>query len=180
MRLLFELDKHDYIPGGTVGRRPSVRGIIVQNGLLLMVHSLRDDYYKFPGGGIDGSETHTETLCREVREETGMTVRPETVRTYGLVRRIQKGVREDIFLQENFYYFCEISGETGAQSLDRYEAEEQFTPEWVTPAHAIAVNEAALAASRKDGFEAAMVEREIRVLGILTAEFPALFARSKL
>ena len=107
MRLLFEIDKKDYIEGGTVGRRPSVRGIIVQDGKLAVVHSLKYDYYKLPGGGIDPGETHEETLIREVHEESGLRVIPESIREWGFVRRTQKGKREDIFVQENFYYLCD-------------------------------------------------------------------------
>ncbi len=51
MRLLFNLDKKDYREGGSVGVRPSVRGIIVRGGKIAMVRSKKYDYYKFPGGG---------------------------------------------------------------------------------------------------------------------------------
>ena len=37
MRLLFNLDKKDYREGGSVGVRPSVRGIIVRGGKIAMV-----------------------------------------------------------------------------------------------------------------------------------------------
>ena len=176
MRLLFAIDKGDYLPGGTVGRRPSVRGIIVREGNIAMVHSLRDDYYKLPGGGIDAGETHAETLVREVREEAGLCVIPESIRPYGFVRRTQKGKVEDIFIQENFYYFCETDGKTVPQSLDAYEAEERFTPEWVTPAQAIAVNARALRSTKSDRHGSVMLERENRVLCMLLEEFPAIFA----
>ena len=175
MRLLFEIDKHDYIAGGSVGRRPSVRGIIVRNGLIAMVHSLRGGCYKLPGGGIDGEETHAQTLLREVHEETGLRVIPESIREWGFVRRTQKGQTEDIFIQENFYYFCDVGDAADAQSLDPYEAEERFTPEWVTPAQAIAENAQALTGTESDSHRAVMIERENRVLRMLLAEFPALF-----
>ena len=136
MRVLFEIDKKDYITGGTVTRRPSVRGIIVRDGRLAMVHSLKYDYYKFPGGGIEPDETHEQALIREVREETGLLVLPESIRAFGMVRRLQRGWNEDLFLQENYYYFCEVSDLAAAQMLDDYEAEERFTLEFVTAAHA--------------------------------------------
>lgn len=56
MRLLFEIDKKDYVIGGSVFSRPSARGIIIKNGKIAMVHSRKYDYYKFPGGGIEGNE----------------------------------------------------------------------------------------------------------------------------
>ena len=51
MRLLFEMDKKDYKENGTVGIRPSVRGIIVKDKKIAMIYSKKYNYYKFPGGG---------------------------------------------------------------------------------------------------------------------------------
>lgn len=102
MRNLFTIDTHDYDPNGKACIRPSVRGIIIQGGKILMVHSIKYDYYKFPGGGIEPGETLEAALCREVAEESGMAVLPESVREYGLVHRIQKGEREDVFIQDNY------------------------------------------------------------------------------
>ena len=177
MRLLFELDTKDYVTGGTVTRRPSVRGIIVRDGQLVMVHSLKYDYYKFPGGGIEADETHEQALIREVREETGMTVLPGSIRPFGLVRRIQKGHCEDIFLQENFYYFCAVSDAAGVQALDDYEADEQFTPESVSAGAARETNLTHPHGSKaEDPQFPVMLDRENRVLTLLQTEYPAVFA----
>ena len=139
MRHLFTIDTHDYDPNGSVFVRPSVRAIIIEDQKVLMVHSLKYDYYKFPGGGINAGEGMEEALCREVAEEAGRLVMPGSVREYGLVRRITKHDKADIFLQDNFYYLCQV-GEALAQNLDDYEAEERFTPEFVNPGHAIETN----------------------------------------
>ena len=141
MRHLFTIDTHDYDPNGTVEVRPSVRGIVVREGRVLLVHSLKYDYYKFPGGGIEPGEDPMAAMIRETREEAGLTVIPESVREYGLVHRIQRGVKDEneCFIQDNFYYLCQV-GDAVAQNLDDYEAEERFTPEFVTPERAIHVN----------------------------------------
>ncbi len=141
MRKLFEMDAKNYKEGGTVGRRPSVRGIIFGGGKLAMVHSLKYDYYKFPGGGIENGETHEQTLCREVMEETGLGIHPATIKEYGYVIRKEKGNPEDVFIQENFYYLARVTSKIANQKLDAYEAEEQFTLEWVDIADAVEVNE---------------------------------------
>lgn len=141
MRILFELDAKNYKEGGTIGRRPSVRGIIFCDGKLAMVHSLKYDYYKFPGGGIENGETHEQTLCREVMEETGLEIHPSTIEEYGLVVRKEKGNPEDVFIQENFYYLAKATSTIAEQKLDDYEAEEKFTLEWVDITEAIEVNE---------------------------------------
>ncbi len=139
MRHLFTIDTHDYDPNGTVLRRPSVRAIIIRGGKVLMVHSLKYDYYKFPGGGIEAGECMEEALCREVAEESGFAVVPGSIREYGLVHRISKGTEADVFIQDNYYFLCDVSDSIG-QHLDDYEAEERFTPEWVTPEQAIECN----------------------------------------
>ncbi len=140
MRLLFEIDTKDYNPNGTVAVRPSVRGIIIRDNRLAMIHSLKYDYYKFPGGGMEKTETQLQTLIREVAEESGLQVIPSSVRAYGYVHRIQKGIPEDVFIQDNYYYLCESEETVGKQSLDDYEDDELFTLEWVTPETALNTN----------------------------------------
>ena len=165
MRHLFTIDTHDYDPNGSVFVRPSVRAIIIEDQKVLMVHSLKYDYYKFPGGGINAGEGMEEALCREVAEEAGRVVVPGSVQEYGLVRRITKHDKADIFLQDNFYYLCQV-GEAVAQNLDDYEAEERFTPEFVTPRHAIETNRF----HDHDGKWGIVQERESRVLERLMEE----------
>ena len=74
MRLLFELDTKDHNRNSARLIRPSVRAIIIQSGRIAMIHSLKYNYYKFPGGGIENSENHLLALLREVREEAGLMV----------------------------------------------------------------------------------------------------------
>ena len=129
MRELAVYDYKNYKENGTVGKRPSARGIIICEGKIAMVHSLKYDYYKFPGGGIDSGESNLDALMREVEEETGLIVIPESIQEYGLVLRKEKGKFEDIFIQENFFYFCDVEKETASQKLDDYEADEEFVLE---------------------------------------------------
>ena len=82
MRELFVMDLKNYDPNGTVGRRPSVRGIIIKDGRIAMMHSCRYDYYKLPGGGIEPGESLEETLVREVQEESGLVVKKDTIQEF--------------------------------------------------------------------------------------------------
>ena len=145
MRLLFEIDAKDYDPAGRRFYRPSVRGIIIRENRVAMIHSLAFDYYKFPGGGMEPGEDQLETLIREVREETGLAVDPASVREYGWVHRIHRSHRptEEIFVQENYDYLCDAPGEPGETALTPKEAEERFVLEFVDPQAAIRANEAA-------------------------------------
>ena len=171
MRLLFTLDKKDYDESMPRFVRPSVRGIIIRDGKVAMVHSLKYDYYKFPGGGIENDEDHRTTLCREAAEEAGLRVIPASVREYGLVHRVQKDDRNRVFVQDNYYYLCEAETEACGQNLDAYEAEEKFVPEWVDPEQAIRINRTS-AEKEPDGYStfALMLEREARVLELLLEE----------
>lgn len=167
MRELAVYDYKNYKENGTVGKRPSARGIIICEGKIAMVHSLKYDYYKFPGGGIDSGESNLDALMREVEEETGLIVIPESIQEYGLVLRKEKGKFEDIFIQENFFYFCDVEKETASQKLDDYEADEEFVLEWVKPELAIEAN---LHHDHKDkvsNIAIHMMEREANVLSLL-------------
>lgn len=167
MRELAVYDYKNYIENGTVGKRPSVRGIIIRNGRIAMVHSLKYDYYKFPGGGIDCGESHLDALIREVEEEAGLIVISESVKEYGLVLRREKGKCEDLFIQENFYYFCDVEDEVTCQKLDDYEAEEKFVLEWIAPESAIEANLYHNHKDKDSDRARHMMEREANVLALL-------------
>lgn len=160
MKLLFTLDTKNYDLNGTVVNRPSVRSIIIKDDKVAMVHSLKYNYYKFPGGGIEKDESLIDALIRETLEETGLNIIKTSIKEYGYVHRIQKGDYEDVFIQDNFYYLCEVEDQINKQDLDDYEEEEQFTLKYLHPSTAIEAN-------RKTHYDPIMAEREIKVLELL-------------
>lgn len=139
MRQLAVLDWAEGV-NGTESRRPSVRGVIIEGHRIAMVYSTVHDFYKFPGGGLEAGESHADALIREVAEETGLTVIPESITPYGMVHRREKGFDAALFIQDNYYYLCQVQTQTEPQRLDAYEADAGFTLRWVTPAEAIAAN----------------------------------------
>lgn len=165
MKRLFTIDLKDYNENGKKFYRPSVRGIIFDDkGNIAMVYSQKYHYYKFPGGGVEGNETHIETLAREIKEEAGMTLIPESVKEFGEVLRIQKKDDEDtIFIQYNYYYTCKVEDEIGEQNLDDGEKDAEFVLKFVPIEEAIKVN----AAFQGKPIKKQMIEREKRVLEIL-------------
>ncbi|MBQ6755752.1 MAG: NUDIX domain-containing protein [Oscillospiraceae bacterium] len=163
MRELFSMDKRDYDGIQNWFVRPSVRAIITRDGKILMVRSKTLGFCKFPGGGIEAGESHIEALAREVGEESGYLIAKESVRPFGMVHRVQKGDMGDIFLQDNFYYTCEIADQC-ERRLDDYEREEGFEPEWLTIDEAIKIN------AEYRGRYADMILRERRVLEIIKSE----------
>lgn len=168
MRLLFELDKRDYENCTHTFVRNSARSVIISGRTLAMIHSIKYDYYKFPGGGIEKGEDPVDAMMRETREEAGLVVRPETIREYGCVHRIQKSDMDETecFIQDNFYYLCQAEEGGVAQQLDLYESEEKFTLEYVEPETVIAKNRSVSLTP----YDPVMFEREARVIELLMAE----------
>ena len=168
MMLLFELDLKNYDKNGKVFNRPSARAIIIKDKKIYMIHSLLFDYYKFPGGGIEKEETNLDALIRETAEEAGLIVIKDSIKEYGYVNRIQQSDKEEysIFMQENYYYICEVENQKINQKLDDYEDYEKFTLELVDPRIAIETNR------NNDHGNKDMVEllREAKVLELLIKE----------
>ncbi len=152
-----------------VFRRPSARAIILQGTKIALVYSKKERYFKFPGGGIHDDEDKKEALIREVREEVGLVVIPETISEYGSVMRRQKSVVDEntIFEQENYYYFCDVRDEAVSQELEDYESEAEFELRIVDIDEAIATN---AAYTTDNFFNEVMIKREKRVLEMIKQE----------
>ena len=168
MRLLFEMDKRDYGQCLYTFARHSARSVIIREGLVAMIHSLKYDYYKFPGGGIEDGENPIEAMIRETREEAGLIVIPESVKEYGYVHRIQRSDRDaaECFVQDNFYYLCEAEDKRAPQQLDDYEAREAYRLEFTAPLWAIKKNRGV----KESPHNQTMFEREARVLECLISD----------
>lgn len=169
MKELFDMDLKDYNPEGKVFSRPSARAIIFRNGKILLIYSKKYNYYKFPGGGIEKGEDPKEALIREVQEESGYRIIPQSVLEYGKVLRRQKDSYDEngIFEQENFYFFCEIFDEKADRNLDDYETEEGFTPVWVEPIIASRHNQYEYHAA---GADLIMIKRDAKVMDMADLE----------
>ena len=168
MKLLFEIDKKNYDNDGKAFIRPSARAIIIKDNKIYMVHSLVYDYYKFPGGGIEKNESTIDALIRETKEEAGLIVIKDSIKEYGYVHRVQKADEPSYskFIQDNFYYICDVENKILEQQLDDYENFEKFTLELVDPKIAININR-----NKEHGpIDLGMIEREAKVLELLIKE----------
>lgn len=135
------IDLENYIEGGTVFKRTAVRGIIRRNGKFLIIHSMKYGDYKFPGGGKHADEELLDTLVREVQEETGYRVKPETARVYMKVMERRKGDPDDLMEMTSWYYVCDVEDEPGGRNLDDYEEEYDYRVQWMSLEDAVAANE---------------------------------------
>ncbi|MCQ2493500.1 MAG: NUDIX domain-containing protein [Lachnospiraceae bacterium] len=166
MKELFSIDLKDYDPNDSVFRRPSARAVIIKDNIIAMVYSVKERYYKFPGGGIKDGEDISVALAREVKEEVGLVVKPESISEFGSVMRRQKSNYTDntIFEQENYYFWCECEENVVDQNLDDYEKEAEFILKYVDIDEAIKVNSEY---KSDDFFDEIMIQREKKVLELV-------------
>ncbi len=163
MQTILLMDEHNYDENLPELRRTAVRGVIFREGRLLLVRSSFGEV-KFPGGGQEAGEDDTATLIREVLEETGFRVQPESIRPFGQVveRRLSRH-EPMIWHQINRYYFCSIGG---SQQECCYSANEQkygIHQVWLTLEDALEVNRQML---RREGCNP-WNQREMRALEAL-------------
>lgn len=104
-------------------------GIVIKDGKVLAMHRINkgNEYYVFPGGGVEEGETPEQAAMREIGEETSITVIPKK-----FVYHITWDTGE-----ENFFYLCDyVSGEPRLQpdseELEQMKGGEQvYEPMWV-------------------------------------------------
>ncbi|MCR5677734.1 MAG: NUDIX domain-containing protein [Agathobacter sp.] len=131
METLFTLDKKDYSPDMPIQERHAVRGIIERDGKFIMQQSKEGDF-KIPGGGIEPGETHVQALAREVREEVGLLVIPESVRPIGEI--VEK--RRDIFdptrtyIAHSYFYVCDVGEQSVEPQMTESELRLGYHPVW--------------------------------------------------
>ena len=108
MEKLLVMDAHNYPPDMEEIYRVAVRGIIFIEGKLLMIENSFGEA-KLPGGGIEGDEDDYTALLREVKEETGFDVIPESIVPFGEIEEKRLSVKEPmIWHQFSRLYFCDV------------------------------------------------------------------------
>ncbi len=127
--------KQKRVPVAKLEFRPSVYGVIVRGGKVLL--SKQFGGYDFPGGAIDLGETIDKALTREVWEETGL--------------RVKRGklllVKDDFFIHPKtgkyfhsillFYTCTNPRGKISTAHFDAYERQYAGRAEWIPIAKAL-------------------------------------------
>lgn len=135
----------DYNRSWPMIHRDACRAILIQKGLLAMIHSEVDGDYKFPGGGVEPEESMLEALSREVLEESGIQI-GDPIKSYVVVEEIGKSRYESqtIYRMHSHYYLATILQQGFRQNLDDYEELAQYRLTFVRVEEALAHNRALL------------------------------------
>ena len=56
--------------------RTACRGVVIEDGRILLSYAVRDDLWMIPGGGLEAGEDEGTCCVRELAEETGRVVLP--------------------------------------------------------------------------------------------------------
>ena len=134
MKRLLTIDLKDYTDDMPVFEKHTVRGVILRDGRMSMQLGSNGEY-KIPGGGVEGDESHAVALEREVREEMGLIVIPQTIEEIGEILEL----REDVFhkgvkyICHSFFYFCDVQEETVPTQMTESEIVKGYHPVWEYP-----------------------------------------------
>ena len=111
--------------------REACRGIVVQDGMILLTYEVNTDQWFIPGGGLEGEETPRQCCIRELAEETGFVVRP--LNQFATIHEYYEE-----WLYTSHYFVCEITGKT-QRLLTQREAEVGLEPRWIPLQEAVMI-----------------------------------------
>lgn len=105
-----------------------VAAVLNDNGELLMIHRTDNNLWALPGGGHDIGESIADTVVREVREETGITV--EVISLTGVYTNPHHVMAYDDGEVRQQFSLCFSARPTGGTATPSSESREVL---WVPP-----------------------------------------------
>lgn len=103
--------------------RVGCRGIVIEDGKLLVSREEVTDWWLIPGGGLEKDETLRECCVREILEETGYIVEP--MEEFLIMNEYYEEYR-----YISHYFICKAIGK-GEQHLTESEQKRGLIPAWV-------------------------------------------------
>ena len=128
--------------------RPGVSAIILTAEGLLLQRRSDNGHWGLPGGAVEPGESVSEALIREVREETGLEVRPgRLIGVYSAPAHHQVVTYPDgnVIHYVSSSFECRVTGGTlacGSESLELGWFDPEKLPEGVLPMHRIRIDDA--------------------------------------
>lgn len=101
-----------------------VAGVIIKDGKILLMRRVRDgqEYFVFPGGGVEENETIENAVVREIKEEFNLDIKIDKF----LFEIENRGRQEFYFLIKEFFGIPEI----GSEEKERMNENNQYYPVW--------------------------------------------------
>lgn len=143
MEKILILDEKNYSEEMPVFEKFGARAIIWKDGKLAMQKSALGEY-KIPGGGVEAGETLEEALIREVREETGLVIIPESIKEIGEILELRRDIFDENkkYIGHSMHYSCEVEEILVETSMTEREKQRGFHLAWADIDTVIATNEA--------------------------------------
>ena len=118
-----------------------VRGAVVCDGKILLVHERIDDRWSMPGGWADLGELPSQMVIREVREESGFKVRAEKLIAVYDANRIEP---LEFYHAYKLIFLCVITGGEAQTSIETSGAD-FFSPDNLPPLSEFRTNQSMIA-----------------------------------
>ena len=99
--------------------------IIIRENKILLIHRKKNgqEYWTFPGGGVEEGETESQAVIREVKEETNLHV-----------QSVKLAFTNDIDGNKHLFYFCEVNdgdASLGGEEKEKNSEENSYELEWI-------------------------------------------------
>ncbi len=92
----------------------------IRDGKVLMARSREQTLFYCPGGKIESGETHVQALVREIDEELGVSIVPDTIEAFCLVEGPAHG-RQDTLLRMHCYTADYVGMLTPSGEVEEYD-----------------------------------------------------------
>jgi 8-oxo-dGTP diphosphatase len=107
-------------------------GIVIKDNKILLMYRKKDneEYWVFPGGGVENNETVEQAVLRELKEETTIDIKIEKLLYHHILKNNDLSHDSD-----QYFYLCSyISGEPklgDANEIREQDENNKFIPQWV-------------------------------------------------
>ncbi|MES3031710.1 MAG: NUDIX domain-containing protein [Patescibacteria group bacterium] len=107
--------------------RESVRAIVVdEEGKIALLHVVKENYFKWPGGGIEGAEDKMTALNRECDEEIAC-----DIEVFGEIGSIVEYRTIFNLKQISYCYLAKVKKKKGVPTFTDFEKEKGFKNVWL-------------------------------------------------